>query len=59
MMVMTTLKELYNPQGLSPIPASIAKISLKIATQRRTKVEQLKDTFEKLKMVEHLLLVKR
>ena len=50
MMAMTTLKELYNPQGLSPIPASIAKISLKIATQRRTKVEQLKDTFEKLKM---------
>ena len=50
MKAVTTLKELYNPQGLLPIPASIAKVALKIATQRRTKVEQLKDTFEKLKM---------
>lgn len=50
MNAVTTLKELYNPQGLLPIPASIAKVSLKIATQRRAKVEQLKDTFEKLKM---------
>lgn len=50
MEAMKMLKELYNPQGLTPIPASIAKTALKIATQRRTKVEQLKDTFEKLAM---------
>lgn len=50
MEAMKMLKELYNPQGLTPIPASIAKASLKIATQRRTKVEQLKETFEKLEM---------
>lgn len=50
MKAVTILKELYNPQGLLPIPASIAKVALKIATQRRTKVEQLKGTFEKLKM---------
>lgn len=50
MKAMTTLKELYNPQGLTPIPASIAKASLKIATQRRTKTEQLKEVFSKLGM---------
>lgn len=50
MNAMTTLKELYNPQGLTPIPASIAKASLKIATQRRTKTEQLKEVFSKLGM---------
>lgn len=50
MEAMKMLKELYNPQGLTPIPASIAKAALKIATQRRTKVEQLKETFEKLEM---------
>ncbi|MDO5421372.1 MAG: hypothetical protein Q4F50_15115 [Bacteroides sp.] len=50
MEAMKMLKELYNPQGLTPIPASIAKAALKIATQRRTKVEQLKETFEKLAM---------
>lgn len=50
MKAMTTLKELYNPQGLNPIPASIAKASLKIATQRRTKTEHLKEVFGKLEM---------
>ena len=50
MEAMMTIKELYNPQNIAPIPNSIAKATLKIAITLRPKADKLRETFEQLNM---------
>lgn len=50
MEAMKILKELFNPAGLTPIIPNIVKASLKIAHAQKSRVEQLKETFQALHM---------
>ncbi|MDD3063205.1 MAG: BREX system P-loop protein BrxC [Massilibacteroides sp.] len=50
MEAMKVLKELFNPQGLTPVLPNIVKASLKVANLNKAKYEQLKETFHVLNM---------